>query len=286
MNIIKEIEEQLIDKHNHNIFFDIYSFSNENIKGYVPLFDLKNKSLLTVGSSSDQVFNAAYVGCEDITVCDICSLTDYYYYLKLTTLLMFSRDDFLKYLCQTYLGTGHNNSGFLNKEIFDKEKDLLKKLSYEAYYVWDYLFNKYDRETIAKLFRNDINPIKDIINSNNYLSSDKDYKRLRNMIQNTQVQFINGNIVNQEFGRIFDNIWLSNVAHFLNQSDVLEMFYNSDKALSDNGEMLLSYFWHPIISDKDFLSEAFNNMDIDQIVIPGVNVHEDNSVLKYTKRIK
>ena len=41
-------------------FSKIYTFTTENISGYIDYFDLDNKSLLTVGSSGDQVLNAFY----------------------------------------------------------------------------------------------------------------------------------------------------------------------------------------------------------------------------------
>ena len=108
MDIIREVENHLNNEKEYNSFFNIYSFTNENISSYIPFFDLKNKSLLTVGSSCDQVLNASYSGCEDITVCDVCSLTKYYYYLKIASLLELNRDEFLKFLCETYNGIEKN----------------------------------------------------------------------------------------------------------------------------------------------------------------------------------
>lgn len=43
-------------------FSKLYPFTTENIAGYIDNFNLKNKSLLTVGSSGDQVINAALKG--------------------------------------------------------------------------------------------------------------------------------------------------------------------------------------------------------------------------------
>lgn len=49
-------------------FINIYPFTTENIAGYINEFELKDKSLLTVGSSGDQVINAALYDCQDITL--------------------------------------------------------------------------------------------------------------------------------------------------------------------------------------------------------------------------
>ena len=74
----KELEEALytakercegntiIDEASMNGFEEIYPFTTENIAGYIDYFDLQDKSLLTVGSSGDQIINAAFKGAKDI----------------------------------------------------------------------------------------------------------------------------------------------------------------------------------------------------------------------------
>ena len=72
----------------NDIFLDfdpfqrLYPFTTENIAGYIDKFNLKGKSLLTVGSSADQVINAIYKGSKDITLYDVNIFAKYYYYLK------------------------------------------------------------------------------------------------------------------------------------------------------------------------------------------------------------
>ena len=63
-------------------FSRIYSFATENVAGYIDYFDFENKSLLTVGSSGDQVLNAFYNGARDITLFDINEYAKYYVYLS------------------------------------------------------------------------------------------------------------------------------------------------------------------------------------------------------------
>ena len=283
MNIINDIDKRLNMDINANIFFDIYSFTTENINGYIPYFDLKNKSLLTVGSSADQIFNASLEGCNDITVCDICPLTKYYYYLKLSSLLLLNKEEYLKFLCQKYYDLEHNPY-FLNKKTFYKIKNSLKLLDYDSYYIWDYLFNKYNNNQIEKLFRHDINIKEDIIHCNNYLKNNKYFKHLKNSIQKTNVNFINGDVTNYNYNRQFDNIWLSNIAHYLDGEGLVKLFLNNEKSLKENGKMLLCYYWnkntlvgHHTIIEFDYI----DNKDL--IVIPGVTPYEDNSIILYNK---
>ena len=55
----------------------IYKFTTENISGYIKEFNLKNRSLLTVGSSGDQAINANFYGCNYVTVVDLNRYTKY-----------------------------------------------------------------------------------------------------------------------------------------------------------------------------------------------------------------
>ena len=95
----KELEEALytakercegniiIDEASMNGFEEIYPFTTENIAGYIDYFDLQDKSLLTVGSSGDQIINAALKGTKDVTLLDINPYAKYYYYLKAAGIL-------------------------------------------------------------------------------------------------------------------------------------------------------------------------------------------------------
>lgn len=280
MQIIDKIEDKLKYDKKFNIFFDIYSFTNENISGYLPYFDLKNKSLLTVGSSCDQVLNASIEGCDDITICDICPLTKYYFYLKLSSLLTFNKEEYLMFLCQTYYNVEHNPY-FLNISYYEKIKETLKSLDYDSFCLWDYLFNNYSSNEIEKIFRKDNNIKSDIINCNNYLKNDKSFKRIKSSIMNTNISFINGNVINEEYDRSFDNIWLSNVAHYLNRKEIRDMFFDSERVLNKNGKMLVCYFWNNIVSDKEFIIKELNDVEIEILKIKGTNSHQDNSIILY-----
>ena len=127
MDIIREVENHLNNEKEYNSFFNIYSFTNENISSYIPFFDLKNKSLLTVGSSCDQAINASFMGCEDITIYDLSPLVKYYYYLKIASLLSLDREDFLRFLCKSKCdGRIKLNASLFSRVYFEKVKQTLK----------------------------------------------------------------------------------------------------------------------------------------------------------------
>ena len=49
MEILNEIEDYLSNDLYKSDFFQLYSFTTENINGYMQFFELKDKSLLNVG---------------------------------------------------------------------------------------------------------------------------------------------------------------------------------------------------------------------------------------------
>ena len=78
---------------NVNSFEKIYPFTTENIAGYIKEMDVKDKSVLTVGSSSDQVFNSLLLGAKDVTLFDINESAPLFYELKRDFILKYDREE-------------------------------------------------------------------------------------------------------------------------------------------------------------------------------------------------
>jgi hypothetical protein len=99
-NAIKRCEGIIIEDKSFKFkkeFQQIYPFTNENISGYIDYFDVQNKNIMTVGSSLDQTLNAILYNCQDITVLDINSYTKFYYYLKMSTILVLTLEEYLNF---------------------------------------------------------------------------------------------------------------------------------------------------------------------------------------------
>ena len=75
-------------------FSSIYSFTTENIAGYMNELDLTDKKVITVTGSSDHIINVILKGCTDITTFDINPLTKYYMDLKLSAIKELSYKEF------------------------------------------------------------------------------------------------------------------------------------------------------------------------------------------------
>lgn len=269
-----------------NNFFEIYPFTTENITGYINNFELNNKSLLTVGSSGDQILNAIYNGCKDISLVDINEYTKYYYYLKVASILSLNLNEFLNFLSI--------NGNYFNQESLEKTKSVLRTLDCESYLFWNELFKKYDKRTIReRLFSNDED--KNVSKYNLYLKDDKSYSNIKAKVTNVTPNFINSDIYEYNPNKNYDNIWLSNICTYVSIDKVVELITKMDKLLKLEGNMLVSYLyltdvdteynssWAPIYNLKRVFN-IFKYYNFELKTFDGVRPHiSEDSILIYKK---
>ena len=65
-------------KYNLPLFHMLYLFSNEELNKYFPKIIRKNASVLTVGSSGDQILYSLLYGAKDVTCFDVNPFTKFY----------------------------------------------------------------------------------------------------------------------------------------------------------------------------------------------------------------
>ena len=124
----------------------MYTFTTENISGYIKYFDLKDKKLLTVGSSGDQILNAYMCGAKDITLLDINEFSKYYIYLKICAILTLDYLEFQKFffLHGYDIDEDYYNKNRFNVSVFDnKIKSTLRLYDYEAYLFFEELLHTF-----------------------------------------------------------------------------------------------------------------------------------------------
>ena len=165
-----------------DLFMSIYSFSTENVKGYIDYFDLKNKSLLTVGSSGDQIINAYSKGCRDITLIDINPFAEYYINLKIAGIISLTYQEFELFFFRN-IGLNRNNDRY-NKHLFSKLSNTLKTIDYDSYYFFEQIFNKYSVDKISDyLMNDDEDDYKVIKHINNYLHDEEAYNKTKKLLK-------------------------------------------------------------------------------------------------------
>lgn len=236
-----------------NDFFRIYPFTTENICGYINSFNLENKSLLTLGSSLDQVINAILMGCIDLSVYDICPFTKYYFYLKKAGIMTLSYPEFLNYFCYVdYPKTFKYNQKVFGLDTYFKLVDTLKLLDYESFLFWDELFCNYaPLDVRMQLFHRDEYNFKILQQVNLYMKNEEWFIYTKEMIRNITPIFIYGDIYQLENLGIYDNIFLSNLACYnQNMNSYKEFIDHLCQYLSDDGMMLFAYLYETVRNTK------------------------------------
>ena len=253
----KELEEALytakercegniiLDEASMNGFEEIYPFTTENIAGYIDYFDLQDKSLLTVGSSGDQIINAAFKRAKDITLLDINPYAKYYYYLKAAGILELNLTDFNEFFrYNDYPKVFKYNKKVFDKASYKKLKSTLKSLDNDSYLFWDELFDMYQPDHIRfSLFSNDEYGTSVLGKSNLYLQSENTYDETKTKLKELRPEFINEDIFKSNLTKNYDNIWLSNIACYLYQDKIKGMTDKFADKLAVDGKLLISYLY-------------------------------------------
>ena len=235
-------------------FSRIYSFTTENVAGYIDYFDFDNKSLLTVGSSGDQILNAFYNGARDITLFDINEYAKYYVYLKIAAILSLSYQEFILFFFKYDVSPFKENKYMFSKEIFSKIKDNLRIFDYESYLFFDELISLYDGKIIRDRLFDDDEDRKIVIKGiNKYLKDEESYNKLKSIIKKINFKYIYGNIFEDNINSKFDNIFLSNLCSITNLENLKKLLQKLNKNnLNCEGSILLGYLWNTSYNNDSY----------------------------------
>lgn len=261
-------------------FSRIYSFATENVAGYIDYFDFDNKSLLTVGSSGDQVLNAFYNGARDITLFDINEYAKYYVYLKITAILSLSYQEFILFFFKHDISSFKENEHMFSKKIFNKIKDNLRLFDYESYLFFDELISLYKWKKIrSRLFDDDEDRKIVIKGINKYLHDEKSYNKLKSVIRKIHFKYVYGNIFEDDIDGKFDNIFLSNlcsVTSLENLKVLLQKLHKNN--LNSKGSVLFGYLWNTSFDSetyKDYWKDIYKMPIVKGIFKDYISQHYD-----------
>lgn len=210
----------------------IYAMSTEMEKGFLKQIDFKEKRILTVGSSCDQVFEYGLRGSRDITVMDANYMTPYFGELKLAALKALDREDFIAFFKRV------DKSRFMSQKTYASlirpgiQDEMVRE-------IWDYVF-KQDEWYIRNVFHyyEGTEPT--------YLENDENYNEVRRIIDQVSVRFCFAKV--DKFYEYadgeYDFIDLSNILTYFPSNTKVEFFIAAEKLqkfLSVNGIMKLHY---------------------------------------------
>lgn len=292
-----------------NIFCWLYTFTNENIKGYYDLLDFKDKNVLTVTASGDHALNALLKGAKNVETFDINPLAKYFVELKCAAIKSLDYEEFLLFFNKIEDSFWSARSKyFFNEKIYNKIKD---NLSGDYREFWDYFFSKYSNKQIYKsyLFTDDILILRGIIRYNLYLEKGNYYK-LREILKNKRIIYNDDELLSIcNYNSDFDLVILSNVPAYLSSSNNIEplkKFRTLIEKLNKNNNIVFVlcylYFNNLIVKNivkdefydestfKDFFSDEFEYVAIessDSFIYPkmGLNpLNNDKDIVILSKK--
>ncbi len=227
----------------------IYPFATENIDGYLSKYDLRSKSVLSVGSSNDQVINSYMLGANVVDSFDINPFTKFFFDLKKAAILALSYEEYLEFFCYyNYPKKYARNKNAFSLESFNKIRIYLNG---DSLVFWSTLFNTFSGIRIRKkLFSKDEDFYKVVIHENAYLTRENFYI-LKKKIQKLKPTFYNVDFrdVSGHLNRKYDYIMLSNIAMHIEsmyESPIQEFardIKNLAEFINENGVMFISYLY-------------------------------------------
>lgn len=228
------------DDWNNQTIMKAYAFSNEDMKEMFRHLRVKDKKVLTVGSSGDQAINALYYGAKDVTIIDANLFTKYYTEYKIAAIKNLNYKEFIDYFI-TFEAP-------FAKQVYQK---IFHDLDKDTQTFWGIIFlhdgdDEFNKGIYSKISeRVDCN-MEEI--SSSFYKNPILYNRLQKKfkLEAPSVKYINA-----EFGDFpvsteekYDLILLSNIytyTHDYFKSVVDDLYKNN---LTANGKIQLHYNFH------------------------------------------
>lgn len=249
----------------------IYKTTNEDMHEYQKYL-VNRKNVLTVISSSEQIFNQVIEGARNIDIFDISIFPYFFFELKRAGVLTFSQ---VGEYCDFFYGNVISEFDSLYDEKYDAMRDNLEG---KAKIFWDGLFQFYDWSDIynSMLFSSEPCYIKQVLLRNKHLDS-LEYQKLRNKIPNVTITPYIGDInkLVSNFTSTYDFINLSNICSYQDVSSYIQLLYSLP--LEIHGEAL-SYFY----SLSPSVQSRFKEISPSFFIFP----NKESGVMIYTKKYK
>ncbi len=285
------ILEWLVSDNSFSQISQCYQFTNEAIDQYYKLLNLKDKNVLTVCGSGDQVIYAMIQDAQHIDVFDTNRLTYYYLFLKLSAIMNLNYSEFLDFM---NLYSPKNNQLKYYKQIRDAIVHEDVKI------FWDLFFQE-QIHLFPALFMGQHNDLgvkekgwalylekaKIIVS---YLNEEHFYHiQNRLNVSNSTIQFKQADLlkVTKYFNNNYDFINCSNIINYIDNNEVIMKFFKEiiERNLNQDGLILLNYYWNIFNeTESERLKELFTiiNPDIYTFLIKDTY---PQSILTYKKHL-
>ena len=206
----------------------IYNMSTEMDRSFMQDADVKDKRVLTVGSSGDQIIAYALLGSKDITVMDANVLTPFFAVLKMTALQVLTREEFIDFFADA------KKEEFMNEKVYQEK--IRHNLGSEWARFWDAM---YEKKCHNRIFNLDALPGEFPL----YLSDNENYLKARGLTSQVNVTFVFADIsqFHEYMEGEYDIIDLSNIYTYVSKDKFNVAVDNMYPNLTHNGLFKLHY---------------------------------------------
>lgn len=232
----------------------IYKKTNEKLNEFIDLLLNKDKVLSVIGSG-DQILNTLLTKPSKIDAFDISVFPKFFLKLKIASIKSLSRDEYIKFFfstTETFLDEYYDDLYFdkIRKELDDETEDF-----------WTYLFQYNDWYDIynSTLFSSESVFEEQAIIQNKYLDNNEYYK-LRDILQNVQINYIESNLLDLKINDTYDLIYLSNILEYVKKS---AYFDKIDELSVKNKGIIISYIFGEIDKAIKMFNGDFDYREFD-----------------------
>lgn len=252
------VEDGLCDVYGYS---KLYTSTNEDLECLFKCFSVKDKEVLSVLASSDQLFSAYYHGAKSVNTFDRNKLAKYYYYLRKWLLL--------------YEGRIYVTS----KEMYQGNQWLLKLLSLvkctsadekKAYQYWNLFVNKIQESLGKRIFLDSYDISRTGI---------RDISVLINIMKDKKLNFRHQDITGCiDKSKKYNTIILSNILEYIafDEKKLINSRDNLYDILGDDGEVICTNLLctEPSSLVKEVFENKFSYEEFQ--VSSDCGVHRDN----------
>ena len=207
----------------------MYIYATENMKGYYSKLNLKNKRVLSICGSGDQVLNAYFYNAKKVIGFDLNKRAEFITRLKIAAIKEMDYKEFL-YFFGRRVNTGFDYAVY--KKFKEKLDNKTRRFFDRLYKEFNYNGKKMVKSSYFRQRDDFESPLK-LINA--YLKSRRNYLKMRKILEKKSFKFISENIkdIHKKLKEKVDIINLSNVPNYyvgsLEKKGVekpVENFYN------------------------------------------------------------
>ena len=273
--------------------FPMYLYATEMVSSYYSKLKIKDKNILTICGSGDQVLNAYFFNAKKVIGFDINERSEFITILKITAIKKFSYREYLD-----FFGINNKTASFdyiLYKRIRENLNKKIREFFDNLYEIYNFNGKKLTRSDYFHQRGFIVDP--KLINS--YLKNERNYLKLREMLKFRKFEFVrsdvkiifsNKKIVKEKF----DIINLSNLPNYFvgklvreNVKDPIGYFFNKiimelKKKLSKKGKIF--YYSYSPKSYPNKIAKAIPLFSKEYIKVKKVS--SDNGFKIYTKQFK